>query len=221
MNGILMKPDMHQAIREGRKTVTRRILDKEIQPIKYLPNYNRVIDGKQYFMFAYPTKYGSDTPILVSPRYHVGESVYIKEAWRIINPIGKYLHNPYDFGIEYLSFNHEVKWWTDNGNIMTYPIDEKLRSPLFLPAKFARDFIKITDVRPERLKNIDEDEAIKEGFRTSPGMTQSGTIGLMAALACFVERWDTINPLNKWGTNPWVFRYEFQPITKPEAKQGD
>ena len=218
MKGILFKPDMIQAIREGRKTVTRRVIMPQpkkctveiVQSADPLYWQSRwPVDMRALYPTSKPTTMLGD---IHRPRYRVGEVVYIKEAWRIINPIGKYIHNPYDFGIEYLSVNHEVKWWTDNGNIMNYPIDERKRSPMFLPEKYARAFVQITDVRPERLQEITEDDAIKEGFRTSPGISSGGSVGLMSAMACFREAWNKINPKTPWESNPWVWRIEFKKV---------
>jgi hypothetical protein len=176
--------------------------------------------------------------VFVKPRYQVRETIYIKEAWRIINPIGKYLHNPYDFGIEYLSVNHEVKWWTDNGNIMNYPIDEKLHSPMFLPEKFARTFLDIKDVRAERLKEITPADVTKEGLGWD-----IETLGIynddvmeQSLIAQYHTLWDLINGKAKdqrytlddasnrhyvkttseycWDRNPWVWRIEFKKVEK-------
>lgn len=72
------KPDIwaakKAALEQYGEAVTRWLMKS--QPLKYLPDYNRA----GMFMFAYPTDYNSDTPVLVKPPYSVGEVVYIKEA---------------------------------------------------------------------------------------------------------------------------------------------
>ncbi len=99
------------------------------------------------------------------PRYRVGETVYIKEAWHFIN-IPEDKATPYSFGIEYA--DGEIRWWTDNGNEMDYPLDEKHHSPMMMPEKYARYFIKITGVRPCRTKDISFEDCLAEGVVNSP-----------------------------------------------------
>src|SRR3990167_4908351 len=95
------------------------------------------------------------------PRYKVGEIVYVKEAWHFLN-VPENRASPYDFGVEYI--DGAISWWTDNSNEMNYPLDEKKRSPMFLPEKFARLFLKILSVRPERLQEIPSPDIHSEGL---------------------------------------------------------
>jgi hypothetical protein len=202
---------MIKAIIEGRKTVTRRIIKP--QPIisqnenGYSFNW-QMSPSAVYVCANVPDLSDLMQAMKTKSRYHAEEIVYIKEAWRIINPIGKYLHNPYDFGIKYLSINHEVKWWTDNGDIMTYPIDEKLRSPLFMPTLFARYFIQIADARPERLQEITPEDCIREGI-------PNGAYAINPKRS-YQILWDSINHKYPFSSNPFVFRYEFKLMEKPE-----
>ena len=151
MNGILFKPDMIQAIVDGRKTVTRRVAGlKEInqEPDKW--EWNSWQESQMWcrhfdsFWFDHISLTHQPRRLEVKPRYQVGETVYIKEAFRYIQGGGQ-IH---DFGVWY-KLDGEIKWWKDNGNEMNYPINEKNRSPLFLPEKFARYHIKIVSVRAE------------------------------------------------------------------------
>lgn len=193
MKGILFKPDMHHAIREGRKTVTRRIINP--QP------------GDKLWQETFPSgaigwksnrthQYGNQTAHF--PRLNVGEILYIKEAWALLS------EKDMDYEVVYYKL--------DGVNIG----DLKWHSPMLLKAEYARDFIQITDVRPERLREITEEEAVKEGFTVSLGITSGGSIGLMSALACFKEKWDSINPQYPWASNPWVWRYEFKKVERPQ-----
>ncbi len=116
----------------------------------------------------------------IHPRYQVGEVVYIKEAY-------------YRMDCETMGFEKSIKWL----------------SPLFMPAKDARYFIRITDVRAVRLQEITPEDCISEGISTS-WMGSS----LVASDGDLIRRyeilWDSINKKNPWVTNPWVWVYTFK-----------
>ena len=193
MKGILFKPDMIEAIVEGRKTVSRRIA-KTKKPLRFVMGKLQVWNQETF-------EGGSWWDLM--PKYQIGDVVYIKEAWHYLN-IEENKATPYDFGIEFA--DGEILWWTDNGNEMNYPLDEKKRSPLFLKAKFARYFIKITDARPERLQEITLEDIYDEGIDVVPSYDR---------IDAFKRLWDSINPKSKRDTNPWVWRYEFECSQSP------
>ncbi len=186
MKGMLFKPDMIQSIRDKRKTVTRRTSGlKEInqQPDKW--DYMRTNnDGRALFWRSSDTASAifndPDNLRLVKPRYQVGETVYIKEAWAEFPEL-----NGMDAGIGYKA---------DIDNCGQVPVGNTLRtwdkvrprSPLFLPEKYARYFLKITDVRAERLLlPLSPEELELEGGEAALIMLEK------------------LNGL-------WVFRYQFE-----------
>jgi len=206
MKGILVKPDMHKAIREGRKTQTRRLAGlKEInqEPDKW--KYRSIANIPSGFFFL------SDDGLerTIHPRYQVGEVVYIKEAWAVIK-----LHDSLKPS-EIPAYGRLPRWYKLDDpsprDTQCNPWPEgnmgKWRSPLFMPAWVARDFIKITDVRAERLQEITEEDAIKEGIPpfAPNGKVQSSTIPRKH----YVSLWDSINPKYPYLSNSWNFRYEF------------
>ena len=189
MKGILFKPDMRKAIVEGRKTVTRRVMQN--QPVLmdkvYERDFRKDAGGRK-------------------SRYQVGEVVYIKEPWHYLN-IEENKATPYDFGIEFA--DGEILWWTDNGNEMNYPLDEKKRSPMFLKAKFARYFIQIIGVRPERLQEITPEDCIAEGIIPSTERYLR-----LSNIEQYMKLWDSINPKHPWDTNPYLWVYTFKKVAK-------
>jgi len=210
MKGILFKPDMIKAIVEGGKTVTRRTINP--QP----PD-----DAIDVFSWFEPGIILDKAPeglwvedknglkFWGKPRYQVGEVVYIKEAHRFVQANAD---SNSDFAVVYP--DGELKFWRDNGDTMNYPIDEKRRSPLFMPAWAARYFIKITDVRAERLQEIENepDGFVKEGY--IPLMIGKSAIDgkpFEASLdfAWYENLWDIINGEGDYALNKWVWRYEF------------
>ena len=231
MKGILFKPDMIQAIRDKRKTVTRRVIKPqfELPPEAgkpYLSNgcLSVIPDRINFKGWAWVC---GDNGKQIKPRYQVGETAYIKEAhysfgywehsfttptgkegWRFV-VVGKeimYLEQkPIDSLRE--SGEHGLGWYK--------------RTPLFMPAWAARHFLKITDVRAERLQGITPEDCVAEGV-SAGGMVLARTTMLITGtnnlkdaqdvlLKCaYQELWDSINGKGDFALNKWVFRYEFR-----------
>jgi hypothetical protein len=101
-------------------------------------------------------------------------------------------------------------------------------------------FLKVTNVKVERLKEITEEQAIKEGVRVIP-QAHSGEIAYHNymhgdkkskywlykgsiyhyVIDSFVSLWNSILKLEDWDkygwdANPWVFVYEFERIEVEE-----
>lgn len=213
MQGMLQKPDMHQATREKRKTVTRRLdylkeINLEPDKWKFLKTIKE-LGGRQRFRFE---NIDNGKVKDIYPRYHVDEVVYIKEAhyryghWELTGGITLHGFEEYKF----ISESNTVLY-TDNPPdiFLTGPYGYYngtawyKRSPLFLPERFARTFIKITDLRPERLQEITEKEARAEGVEAY------GSYQTTTWIKPFNKLWDSINPKYPFSSNPWVFRYGY------------
>ncbi len=203
MKGILFRPEMIKAIREGRKTVTRRLLKLNIGFGQEVPN--PTVSDEQF---------KENIRILgMTGRYHPGEVVYIKEglgreqAIGIFgNPIPKleqaYFLSDHAPVVERLGFDL-VPWWKG-----------KTLSPLFLSAYVARTFLKIVSVRPERLQEISRDDIRAEGLLLPPAprFTPNKFSELHQEYAAL---WDSINKDFPWASNPFVWRIEFTPTERP------
>ena len=194
MKGILMKPDMIQAIAEGRKTVTRRLFSP--QPV--LSISDEQFKKNLAMSKSLHTGFGQ--------RYRVGEIVYVKEAWEI---------EQVNFPMVEISYTSDT-YGTDNHDV--YIGDKKLpknldriQSPLFMPAWAARHFLKILSVRPERLQDITEDNILKEGIIRSQERYLRPS-----AVEQFAKLWDSINPKHPFSSNPWIRRIEFKEVERPE-----
>jgi len=190
MKGILFQTDMIKAIVEGRKTHTRRVSGlKEINKEPDRWDYEYENNG----VFTFSTN-GAFSFIEIKPRYQVGETVYIKEAWRIESFMdGEPLLFGYKDGTtkeeNELSDTFRYESWyervciqaTEDARIAfnkglvkqdaegTYRWDIgnspcRWYSPLFMPAWAARYFKKITSVNPQRLQEIDYFGARAEGI---------------------------------------------------------
>lgn len=217
MNGILFKPDMIQAIIEGRKTQTRRVMKP--QP----PDDAGLI----YACNTYSLEIDGEFQPLPKPRYHIdhiGQTLYIKEAWKTLDIYDglKPRELPRDAPI-YFAFKLGESEWLGLG---------KWRSPMFLMEWMARYFIQITDVRPERLQDITEEDALKEGIASfkSPLPKMPELIMyywgekipehiFQSAEETYANLWNSINGEGSYESNPYVWVYSFKLVT-PDKKIG-
>ena len=102
------------------------------------------------------------------------------------------------------------------------------RSAMFMPKTAARLFLTVEDVRLERLRDITDEEAKREGF-TEAALKDDvidALLGIQAG-AIFKPRyvfalyWDSLRkPADLaeygWNANPWVWRIAFRQCEKPE-----
>jgi hypothetical protein len=153
MNGILFKQQMIEAIMRdvNSKTVTRRtdgLKEINLEPGKW--HWVDTLNNK--FAFAEITQVtpfmvniNMSSAIWVKPRYHAGQIVYVKETWATMK-----LYD--DLSPSELTDTTPI-WFKDTDVDKPTGCGDDMgrwRSPMFLPEKYARTFLKIVDVRPER-----------------------------------------------------------------------
>ena len=78
---------------------------------------------------------------------------------------------------------------------------------IHMPRAAARLFLRVTDVRAERLHEISENDAVCEGYKG---------FGNLSAKELFYCDWDSIHIKRGYGwyTNPWVWIIEFVKVDK-------
>jgi len=75
-------------------------------------------------------------------------------------------------------------------------------SPEMMPKWASRITLEITCLWLERIQEISEAEAIKEGFNANKH----------TPISRFREAWKTLNGAKSWDNNPWVWVYEFRRV---------
>lgn len=213
---ILFNTEMVRAILGGRKTQTRR-------PIKgYGNNYHvnkllgewalsgepEIIKNKEELYL--PTKFNEDKFALewelqtevddsatfyIRLPYQPGEILYVRETWQESEYFdydikGKIMYRANE-GDEEFADLYNVNW----------------RPSIHMPKEASRIFLKVTDVRVERVQGITEKEVTTEGFRD----TLDGNIFTTAGHS-FKKTWDNIYKSKGygWNLNPWVWVIEFE-----------
>lgn len=182
---ILFNTEMVQAILKGRKQATRRIAKKI--PVET----HRVEDLDDGTFECHWGGYQTDTGMFcdgtctVSALYQPGDILYVREAWREHSPGFPRL---FIYKADY-SFC-DVKW----------------KPGIHMPKEAARIWLKIVNVRAERLHDIDDNGIKAEGLE----------------IGCdFEDIWNATikkTDMNRygWDANPWVWVIEFERCNKPD-----
>lgn len=230
MKPILFNTEMVKAILEGRKTVTRRIIKKSENDWNFLELTNNAAitkvnaAGEEYpfdvdgLWATFECDYDPHYPMVKSP-YEIGDTIYIRETWCIqsahrfecdvkiaykaggeLNKIQFCKRKDYDDFV----FNKRI------GDGRWYP-------SIHMPKEAARIFLRVTDVRVERLNNANYFDCLAEGI---PYRQYEKDI-----IHDFQVLWDsTIKPsdIHKygWDANPYVWVIEFERCDKPAEYNG-
>ena len=225
---ILFNTEMVRAILDGRKSCTRRIIKPQPQgyfEVSEEPLYIYDTDGKQ----------GK-----ITPPYQPGDILYVRETWRvgawdIFNQMiafdykdgtcGEltYIHDRELFDRLVNQSRNDARQAKCEYNGADF-VWEKGKSPcrwhpsIHMPKEAARIWLKVTDVRVERLQNIDGKGCVKEGIEEEP----LKHVGEDFVKGMFHDLWDSTikkSDIDRygWDANPWVWVIEFERCEKPEG----
>lgn len=205
---ILFNTEMVKAILEGRKSCTRRIV-KGFIPNDAVWGYT-AFTPKGYISCRGTFADGYGEKFFKLP-YQPGDILYVRETWKKA-PNGYYYYED---------------WQRDDIADVT-----KWKPSIHMPKEAARIWLKVTDVRVERLHDITYNGALREG---SEGIRcDHVALGVHGCTDCmntgwieppqveFMQIWDsTIKKPDLdqygWDANPWVWVIEFERCEKPEG----
>lgn len=126
------------------------------------------------------------------PQYQRGDILWVRETWGVgIQAAGGIIYKA-DY-IDKQAPLAEGQHW---------------RPSMRMPRSVARIFLRVTDVRLERLQDISESDAIAEGLENAAAYTPSENVERFAAF------WNSFSVKRGygWDTNPWVWAYTFERI---------
>lgn len=200
MKPILFNTEMVRAILDGRKTATRRAVKPQFA--LGADRKKHAFGGVDGNIFIWADKPNIKT--VIHPPYSPGDILYVRETWCLNN-----------FG-----WHYRADWPGDNCSDMG--ADDKWRPSIHMPKEAARLFLRVTDVRVERLQDITLEDIVREGIFDACG---GDDFMRCTAYSFFENEWDsTIKPATRpiygWAANPWVWVIEFERISKEAALEG-
>lgn len=217
---ILFNTEMVRAILDGRKTCTRRVIELP-ENMDGVP-VGKSGDSSNPLGFMYPGG-------IKRPPYQPGDILYVRETWCAL-PVNEAGHMR----------GHSIYYYRADGDLRPEGWRGKWRPSIHMPKEAARIWLKVTDVRVERLQEIDEDGVWDEGFKFKPPcLTRVSADGhtcdldgpcMSSIKYCDMtigelfgrELWNSTikkSDLDRygWDANPWVWVIEFERCEKPEA----
>lgn len=126
----------------------------------------------------------------IKPPYQPGDILYVRETWKKA-PNGYYYYED---------------WQRDDIADVT-----KWKPSIHMPKEAARIWLKVTNVRVERLQDMTDDDAEAEGC-----------FDYTSTALGFPDVWDSTikkSDLDRygWTANPWVWVIEFERFEKPKG----
>ncbi len=198
MKPILFSTSMVRAILDGRKTMTRRVIKN---PPWGMHNWDYDEDG------GFEARCGNggaggiflDWNEPLKPPYKPGDILYVRETW--VDTVSLPLDCAH-YGI-----NDKYMYKANCLDDINPPW--KWKPSIHMPKEAARIFLKVIDVRVERVQDISEDEAVAEGFS---GFEDEAYLVLPSEE--FAQYWDSLDAKRGfgWDENPWVWVIEFERI---------
>lgn len=184
------------AVIEGRKTMTRRLIPDEFFGLTWDTRGNTLVYENEYgdFIDVRHSKY---------TRYKLGEVVAVAQSYeRIGVPPQHYISRPDIDGYQIIS---KHKGW---------------RNKMYVSADLMLHQIRITGIRCERLQDISDEDCVKEGVRVGSQALEYPYyfIDTKQFLICdyksprraFAALIDKVSGRGTWDRNPWVVAYEFE-----------
>lgn len=208
---MLFSTPMVQALLNGTKTQTRRT-----QGLEDLNESNELYDWQFVTIYS-----DDDEKSVVGFKARNGFSDTWKQVYKKIN-IGDIIWVRETFGVEHSTNMLNVKMPIYKTDSNAYLID-KWKPSLFMTKDACRLWLKVTNVRVEKLQDISEEDAKDEGISWNKGIIQSGygydgSVTHISARTCYKELWNKINGKDSWDANPFVWVYDFEVIR--EAPYG-
>lgn len=202
MKPILFNTEMVRAILEDRKTVTRRVMKPQPELVDRFWIFG---DARWSDSVRTVTPLPGHTLYNRAPYRH-GDILWVRETWAK-DTDGEFAYRT-DYGeTEDDSFPPSMFKWHPS---------------IHMPREAARIFLRVIDMRVERLQDITLEDIKREGIGQEGGDRIEDWLG--KPRKWWINTWNgTIKPKDAhaygWDADPWVWRIRFERITKEETDQ--
>jgi len=203
---ILMSTPMVQAILDGRKRMTRRIIKKQPPtrqgPLPYGFGYWTHIATLWFFPNVAPYIR------IKCPYNQIGSKLWVRETFMPCAITGE-----------------EIYLYKADGELNNPLIElmekQTWKPSIYMPHAASRITLEITDIRVERLQEITEEDAINEGvikndlapyYGYKDYLNKQNDYGCGTAVQSFRSLWESINGIGSWESNQWVWVISFKRI---------
>ena len=216
---ILFNTEMVLVILDGRKSCTRRICkDANERTVPDMDFYNA--DRRTYAVHNYADKKHTDKLSIAERSCPTcpGDILYVRETW-------EHFECCCCEGDEHGNCYQEPQQSTLNKSCGCYMYratdeiygDARWHPSIHMPKEAARIWLKVTDVRVERLQDITSEQIGREGVEVEYPHVLNGEEKRYA----FSTLWNSTikkSDLGQhgWDANPWVWVIEFERCEKPE-----
>ncbi len=193
---ILFNTEMVKAILEGRKTQTRRVVKCRwydyLSPVPLDAEYKGIQSGKARFSM------GIRSGECKLP-YKEGDELYVRETWCKL-PVDK------DGKLN----GKDNYYYIADGDLRPDSWKGNWRPSIHMPMEVERIWLRITKIEIQRLQDMTEEDALREGFKEVEDLSNT-------PLGEFSELWDTTirrEDIGRtdWDSNPWVWVITFERI---------
>ena len=208
---ILFNTEMVRAILDGRKTCTRRL-------VRFLPGENPQWTG--YIRDGLLLYNGRNEPCIIKAPYQPGDTLYVRETWCGL-PVNEAGHMR----------GHTIYYYKADGELRPKGWRGAWHPSIHMPKEASRIWLKVTDVRVERLQSITVEGAIREGAEGEKcHHTNAGAFGCTDCMNTgwieppqveFMQIWNSTikkSDIDRygWDANPYVWVIEFERCEKPK-----
>lgn len=202
---ILFNTEMVRAILDERKKCTRRIVK--------IPNYIKQQDDGLYTLFAegtcYENQHFEEIVQYLKKPYQPGDILYVRETWCGL-PVNEAGHMR----------GHTIYYYKADGELRPKGWRGTWHPSIHMPKEVARIWLRVTNVRVERLQKITDKDAEQEGAQ--PDYPFDYAVDKWPNLEHFKEIWNsTIKKSDLyrygWDANPFVWVVSFERCEKPEV----
>ena len=211
MKSIIFNTEMVKAVLDGRQTQVRESFSKkQLKYFDYAQKLGEIsnLDNFHKNDFSY---------ILQFSKYKVDDTLYVRETFKTFSNIT--MDN--EVGVIYKADNKEVILSCNGDYECEYVFNDKWKPSIHMPKRYARVFLKVTNVRIERVQDISLTNMLEEGINHLKNYSMGRVVKPYTQIKReFINLWNsTIKDGYKWEDNPYVFVYEFEKIEKKDLER--